>query len=194
MKVRSIMTGDVVSCRPEDTLEVAARLLWERDCGALPVVDVLGNVRAMITDRDICMAAYITGRPLGQLRVAESMSTTLATCGPDDDLSSAARSMIAHAVRRLPVVDPEGKLCGVLSLNDVTRADGPGDNLGARVLDGVSRPRSAGATVASDPTPEARPAGKPRAKELRPAAPAKPKAKRTTKRSKKAAGKPSRKS
>lgn len=190
MKVRSIMTGDVVSCRPEDSLEFAARLLWERDCGALPVVDVLGNARAMITDRDICMAAYITGRPLSELRVAESMSAHLASCGPDDDLSSAARTMIAHAVRRLPVVDPEGHLCGLLSLNDVTRADGTGENLGAKVLDGVSRPRFG---AAPEPPATTEPAAKPGPKELRPATPAKPKAKRTTKRTKKAASKPSRK-
>jgi CBS-domain-containing membrane protein len=76
----------------------------------------------VLTDRDICMAAYTTGRRLRDLRVADCMSKGIATCRPDDDLAAAARTMAEHRVRRLPVVDAQRKVIGVLSMNDVVRA------------------------------------------------------------------------
>jgi CBS domain-containing protein len=77
------------------------------------------RVGAVITDRDICMGTYTRGRPLAELRVADSMSRRLVTCTPDDDVASAVRLMVQHQLHRLPVVDAKGKACGVLSLNDL---------------------------------------------------------------------------
>jgi CBS domain-containing protein len=122
MKVQDVMTRVVHTCRPEDSLEMAAGLLWERDCGCLPVVDGEGHVQAIITDRDICMAAYTQGRRLGDLRVADSMSQKAVTCRPEDDVAEAARKMCEHEIRRLPVVDRDRKVRGVLSLNDLILA------------------------------------------------------------------------
>src|SRR5262245_6101900 len=64
MEVREIMSTDLETCRADDTLDRAARLMWEHDCGVVPVVDHEGTAVGMITDRDICMAAYTQGRPL----------------------------------------------------------------------------------------------------------------------------------
>lgn len=122
MRVQQIMTTDVQTCRPEDSLETVARRLWEHDCGVLPVVDDEGRVGAAITDRDVCMGAMMQSGRLADLRVADSMSRQLFSCRPEDDVALAAQLMAAHAVRRLPVVDDVGRLCGILSLNDLAVA------------------------------------------------------------------------
>ncbi|MEY4511011.1 MAG: hypothetical protein RLZZ450_3133 [Pseudomonadota bacterium] len=122
MRVRSLMSTAVHSCTSEQTLAQAARLLWEYDVGAVPVVDAGGRPVAMITDRDICMAAYLRGAAIAEIDVASAMSTDLFTCHVDDPLSEAERTMMTRQVRRLPVVDDEGKLIAVLSLNDIVLA------------------------------------------------------------------------
>lgn len=122
MNVKDIMTKSVKACRPDDTLETAARLMWENDCGALPVVDREGRPQAMLTDRDICMAALMRGKPLASLRVEGSMSGTLSVCHGDDSLAAVSNLMAQQQVRRIPVVDKGGKLIGMLSLNDIALA------------------------------------------------------------------------
>lgn len=122
MRVRELMSAPVTSIRPSDSLEQAARLLWEHDCGMLPVVDSTGAVGAAITDRDICMGAYTRGKKLSELRVRDSMSHDIAVCRADEDVARAADSMRKARIRRLPVVDENGKLVGILSLNDIARA------------------------------------------------------------------------
>jgi CBS domain-containing protein len=96
--------------------------MWERDCGTVPVLDQEGCVVAMLTDRDLCMAAMTQGRALAEVRVSSAMSRNVWTCRPDDDLPEAEAMMRARKVRRLPVVDAEGKLLGILSLSDLARA------------------------------------------------------------------------
>lgn len=122
MRVRDVMTTLVHTCRPQDSLDTAARLLWEHDCGSLPVVDGNGKVGAMITDRDICMAALLRGKSLHELRVADCMSKSLAACKVDDDLATAGKRMAEHQVHRLPIVDGDGRLAGIVSLNDLVSA------------------------------------------------------------------------
>jgi len=77
MKAEKIMTREVASCRPDDTLNDAARIMWERDCGFVPVTaeDSGGRVVGIVTDRDLCMAAYTRGQRLADIRVGEVMST-----------------------------------------------------------------------------------------------------------------------
>ncbi len=121
MKVEELMTADVGACRPFDTVDRSAKVMWERDCGAVPVVDQEGRVIAMLTDRDICMAALTQGRPLGGIHVSSAMSRRLWSCRPKDEVKDAEKLMRAHQVRRLPVVDAEGKLVGLLSISDLAR-------------------------------------------------------------------------
>jgi len=121
MKVEDLMTADVGACRPFDSVDRSAKIMWERDCGAVPVVDQEGRAIAMLTDRDICMAAMTQGRALEDIHVSSAMSRRLWSCRPGDDVKEAEKVMRAHQVRRLPVVDAEGKLVGVLSISDLAR-------------------------------------------------------------------------
>lgn len=153
MKVQDVMTGAPCSCKPTDALVVAARIMWEDDCGCVPVVDDHGALVGMVTDRDACMAAYTRGRRLDEIQVGSVMARQLCSCSPEDSLSEAERYMQEYQVRRLPVVDAHNRLVGVLSCNDLIRhAAGLGDaNLrtsrSARLLQvlsaiGASRPEA----------------------------------------------------
>ena len=126
MKIEQVMTRPVITCRPSDTLNVAAGLMWEHDCGALPVVDDKGAIVGMITDRDICMAAYTAGRDLHSVSVGTGMAKVVLSCLPGDELSDAVETMASGRVRRLPVLDAQRRPIGMISMNDVVR-------LGARL-------------------------------------------------------------
>jgi CBS domain-containing protein len=118
MKVRDIMTGQVGSCGPETNLAEAARIMWDKDCGAAPVLDGEGKVVGIITDRDICMALTTRNRPASEVSVGEVISGAVKTCAAEDAVGAALKKMRDEQLRRLPVVDDEGKLVGMLSLND----------------------------------------------------------------------------
>jgi CBS domain-containing protein len=122
MDVEDLMTRAVHTCRRDEALHAVAQLMWEHDVGALPVLDAQGRAVGMISDRDICMAAYTQGQPLSALRVQRSMSRALHVCHPKDRVSAAERTMRVHGVRRLPVVDDHGELIGILTLSDIVRA------------------------------------------------------------------------
>ena len=127
MIVADIMTPHAHQCSVNDTLDRAARLMWEHDCGAIPVVDLRGHTVGMITDRDICMAAYIQGQPLHRIGVKVAGSRHVHSVAPDASVELACAIMRTHRVRRLPVIDIGGNLVGMLSLADIvrhTRRDG----------------------------------------------------------------------
>mgnify|MGYP000146106926 FL=1 len=138
MLTRHIMSQPVAVCQLSDSLDQAARLMWEDDCGAVPVVDSAGRAVAMLTDRDICMAAYTQGRPLGQISVSTAMSKDLRACLPDDTLEQAEQLMMEYQLRRIPVLDDDGHPVGILSLNDLARAANHQHPAAPAGLDGVS--------------------------------------------------------
>ena len=110
MKVSEAMTRDVKVCQLTEPLTRAAQIMWEQDCGCVPVLSGEGQPVGMITDRDVCMAAYHEGGRLDQVPVGQAMSPNLFTCTESDDLKSSQEVMREHHVRRLPVVDKGGKL------------------------------------------------------------------------------------
>ena len=122
MKIEKLMVKKVFSCSPEDDLRVPARAMWEGDCGSVPVVDVSAQVIGMLTDRDICMAAYTQGRRLEEIRVQDVMSKSVVSCRTTDSLEQAEELMRRQRVRRMPVLDAEKRLVGLLSINDIARA------------------------------------------------------------------------
>jgi CBS domain-containing protein len=119
MKVRDVMTAGAKACMPETSLAEAAALMWENDCGALPVVSVDDKVVGVITDRDICFGAMTKNRPPTEVSVAEVITGKVFACAPDDDVRAALETMARGRVRRLPVVGAEGTLAGIVSMNDV---------------------------------------------------------------------------
>lgn len=119
MKVKEVMTRTVQVCLPEASLARAAAIMWEYDCGIVPVVDGDGRVVGMITDRDICMAAATKFRPAAEIAVREVMSGRVYACRSQDDVREALRTMAQHRVRRLPVIDLQGRIEAMLSMNDV---------------------------------------------------------------------------
>jgi CBS domain-containing protein len=123
MKVENLMTKSVRTCRPDESLNDAARIMWECDCGAVPVVssDGAGRLVGVITDRDIGMAAYTQGRTLREIPVREVMARELQCCRPSDTVAEAEQVMRRAQVRRLPVVDDSGHVIGLLSLADLAR-------------------------------------------------------------------------
>jgi CBS domain-containing protein len=114
-----LMSRSPVTCKTTDTLSAAARLMWDCDCGAIPVVGEGVSVKGMITDRDICMAAYTQGRPLDEILVNGAMAKHVVSAHPDQKLGEIEQLMADHQVRRIPVVGDDNKPIGVISLNDV---------------------------------------------------------------------------
>ena len=121
MRVSEVMLTDVKTCFDYNTLNTAAEVMWENDCGCLPVIDRDRHVLGMITDRDACMAAYIQGLPLKEIPVTVAMSKHVYFVSPHDDVTAAERIMQEHQVRRLPVVDDHRRLMGFITLNDIAR-------------------------------------------------------------------------
>src|SRR5215468_3861435 len=119
MNTEEIMTRNVKCCRPETNLAQAATLMWDNDCGALPVVDDENKVMGMITDRDIAIATATKGRLARDISVGEVMSGNVYACASSDDVNSALKTMRREKVRRLPVVGQDGKVAGILSINDI---------------------------------------------------------------------------
>ncbi|MFI5398039.1 MAG: CBS domain-containing protein [Candidatus Binatia bacterium] len=120
MNIGQLMTQNVKTCRPQDSLSIAAKLMWDNNCGSVAVVADTGLV-GVLTDRDICMAAYTQGRSLYDIQVSIAMSKKLFSCKPEDSLATAEKTMRTNRVRRLPVVDADGHLVGILSLDDIAR-------------------------------------------------------------------------
>jgi CBS domain-containing protein len=121
MKVEEVMTPEPQCCGFATTLSEAAELLWVKDCGVLPVVED-GKLAGIITDRDICIALGTRRRFAEETSVGDVATRDVQTCSPQDDVHAAMAIMRRARVRRLPVVDQEGKPVGILALNDIVLA------------------------------------------------------------------------
>jgi CBS domain-containing protein len=119
MKVQDVMTSEVNSCRPEANLAEAAVMMLDYDCGALPVVNNENKVIGMITDRDIAIAAATKARLASEIPVGEVISRKVFFATLDEDIYTALKTMRHEKIRRLPIVNRDGVLQGILSLNDI---------------------------------------------------------------------------
>jgi len=122
MKVRDIMTRNVISVAPGESVEVAARTLAQYNVGALPVCGADGKLCGVITDRDMVTRCLASGKTPAQTTVREVMTRDVRMAQPDMDVAVAAHLMGARQIRRLPVVE-SGKLCGMLSLGDLAKRE-----------------------------------------------------------------------
>jgi CBS domain-containing protein len=122
--VQDLMKTDIGACAPGDDLVTVLLLMRDRRCGWAPVVDSRGLVVGVITDRDAAMSLLNhPTRSAGRVSAREAMSGEVISCPPDDTVESALRTMAAHRVRRLPVLDERGHLQGVISIDDIVLAE-----------------------------------------------------------------------
>jgi CBS domain-containing protein len=150
MNIGEMMTRGVHTCGLTESMNVAARLMWENDCGAIVVGDDTGKAVAMITDRDICMAAYLQGRTLDAMRVSSAASDRIVSVRESEGVDAAEALMQEHRIRRIPVVDDSGRPTGMFSMNDLarhgarakTRQSGLGPESIVRTLAAVCQPTS----------------------------------------------------
>lgn len=132
MKVFEVMTVDVGVCGLEDNLTRAAQIMWEKDCGIVPVVDAERRVVGVITDRDIAIAAATRNRRTSSIKAREMNFAAVKTCAMEDDLKDVLRRMRKYKIRRLCVTNQAGELLGVVSLSDILLK--AGDKKGIRKL------------------------------------------------------------
>jgi CBS domain-containing protein len=121
------MTENPAFCRPETKLQEVARLMVDCDFGEIPVVDSDSSRKpiGVITDRDITVRAVAQGRNPLELTARDCMSTDPVTTTPDADLEEAANLLGEHQLRRLPVVNERGELCGIVTQADIAKAAPP---------------------------------------------------------------------
>jgi CBS domain-containing protein len=125
MNVKEIMTKNPITCLPSTKLDQVAKLMLENSCGEVPVVrsQESRELVGVITDRDICCRAVAAGKNPASIPASECMSAPVFTISADSDLSKSCKTFSEKEVRRLPVVDKQNHLVGILSLADVaTRA------------------------------------------------------------------------
>lgn len=121
MRVSEVMTRDVDTARPGDSIQKVARMMADGDYGVVPVVEN-DRLEGIVTDRDIAVRAVAAGKG-GDAPVSEIMSGSLKTVRESDDVDDVYDTMSAAQVRRLPVVDGQGRLCGIVAMADVARRD-----------------------------------------------------------------------
>jgi len=139
MQVRDIMTESLAFCPPEKTLDEIARMMVACDCGAVPVVDPeTQKVIGIVTDRDIVCRAVAMGGDPAQLTAEDVMTMPITTVSPGDSIERCVAEMEVARVRRMPVVDDQGRLCGMVSQADIARV-APSAETGRLVHD-VSKP------------------------------------------------------
>lgn len=121
MTIEEVATFDVRACGPDSDLAGAAQIMWDCDCGVVPVIDEDRRVVGMLTDRDICIAAATRGARPSEIQVRDVMTRDVAACQAGDDVRTVLQSMRNHRVRRLPVLDGDGRLAGIVSMNDLVK-------------------------------------------------------------------------
>jgi CBS domain-containing protein len=114
------MVKEATSCCPDTNLEAAGRMMWDHNCGAIPVLDNENHPIGVITDRDIAMSAVLNHKPLWDITARDVISNReVFLCEVDDDVQSVLATMRTHKIRRVPVVNGDGRLEGILSIDDI---------------------------------------------------------------------------
>ena len=143
MKVREIMTADPAICTPDTKLNEVAKMMADRDCGEIPVVDDRSTMRpvGVVTDRDITLRAVARGENPLTMTASDVMSSPAVTVRPEDPIEDVCRTLEDHQLRRVPVVDREGRCCGMVSQADI--AQHGSESMTAEVVRTVSQPARA---------------------------------------------------
>jgi CBS domain-containing protein len=137
------MTADPASCTPDNTAREAATLMRDNDCGSIPVVQSGSNKNLVgtVTDRDLAIRGLAEGKG-PETPIRELMTGSPVTCGPEDEVETVREVMVARLVRRVPVVDDQGALVGIVAQADIAREEGAAsDQEVGRIVEAISDPR-----------------------------------------------------
>jgi CBS domain-containing protein len=120
-QAKDIMTTNPVCCAPENSVEEAAQMMVEHDCGEIPVVESKDNLKpiGVITDRDVTCRVVAMGKNPGQTRVRDAMSSPPMTVKPETSIEECCRVLEENQIRRVPVVDQSGRCYGIVSQADI---------------------------------------------------------------------------
>ncbi|HEY8196845.1 MAG TPA: CBS domain-containing protein [Gemmatimonadales bacterium] len=144
MRVKQIMTPNPVSCTPDCSAQEVAILMRDNDCGSIPVVESTATNRLVgtVTDRDLAIRGLAAG--LGpNTRVRDLLTSDPISSLPEDEVEDVRQVMIDQQVRRVPVVDVDGLLVGIVAQADIAREDGAAsDREVGRIVEAISEPRS----------------------------------------------------
>jgi len=124
MKCRDIMTKYLKMCRPEGTIKDAVKIMDELNCGAVPIVDENNVLKGIVTDRDIALYTILNDKDPAKTNLKDFVRPNMVTCHPDDDIDIAITKMKDNKVRRLPVVDENNRVVGIISLGDIAVTSG----------------------------------------------------------------------
>jgi CBS domain-containing protein len=124
IRARDVMTRNVMTVHPADSVERAARLMRECDCGAIPVVDNDGRLIGMVTDRDITVRLVARGADIRRAFVDDCMTDEAFACNVNDSIDDCMRTMSRHQIRRLPILDDRDRVMGIVSQSDLARHAG----------------------------------------------------------------------
>ncbi|ARU59699.1 CBS domain-containing protein [Tumebacillus avium] len=138
MQIRELMTSEVESCSPQDSLQQVAQIMSDLDVGIVPIVRDGGYLEGCITDRDIVIRAVAKGMDVNSTRVDECMSENIVSCTPDQSATEAAQMMADNQVRRLPVVE-DGRLVGIVAIGDLA-VERAADESAGYALSEISEP------------------------------------------------------
>lgn len=146
MNAREIMTPNPQTCRASDSIQAAAKMMRDCDCGSVPVVDENDKLVGVITDRDLAIRAVAEGLG-GDTAVSELMTSSPFSAPEDMDVRTIGRSMADRQIRRVPIVDAEGRLTGIVAQADLARAAGSDEGVTERevavVVERISEPAGA---------------------------------------------------
>ena len=145
MKCKEIMTKDPVCCLPDEGVQKAAKLMRDENVGVIPIIEDedTKTLLGIVTDRDLAIRVVAEGRDVGGTRIKDVMTTGAVSCRPDDDLQKALDAMEENQVRRIPVVDHNQKIVGIIAQADVaTRLSEPKKT--AEVVEEISKTQAAG--------------------------------------------------
>ena len=138
MELNTVMTANPACCKQDTPLRQVAQMMSDNDCGMIPVVDQQDMPVGVITDRDIAVRAVAGGKDTTRASASDYMTTPVRTVGQDSTLADCVAAMEAGQVRRIPVVDAQGKLCGVVAQADI--ALNGNDKVTGEIVQQVSRP------------------------------------------------------
>lgn len=121
MKVFEIMTIEVAACGLDDDLSRAASLMWENDCGVVPIVDSERRVVGVVTDRDIAIATASQNRRPSEIQARDMLFQPVESCDMEDAIETVLERMSRLRIRRLPVVGERCELLGIISIADILK-------------------------------------------------------------------------